>query len=135
MKRPVHAAKLFSPRALLIAGVLVSLCVSDNVGPRLLPLPPIAGVSSVSGPVYDGLARSPAPSHDRAGGARVEMLSATQRRAGAERQSPQVAAHSPKFELVVPSHPHSLRGESYPPSAESPAPFSRPKGRAPPRLL
>ena len=127
--------KLPATKVLLILVVLVSLCVSDNVGPRLLPLPPIAVAASTPGPADHGLARSPAPSHDRAGGARVEMLSATQRRAGAERQSPQVAAHSPKFELVVPSRPHSLREESYPPSAESPAPFSRPKGRAPPRLL
>ncbi|HEV2761803.1 MAG TPA: hypothetical protein VGV38_02320 [Pyrinomonadaceae bacterium] len=127
--------KFPASRVLIILGVLVSLCVSDNVGPRLLPLPPIAEAAPVPGPVYDGHAGSPAPSHDPTGGARVEMLSATQRRAGAERLSPQVAAHSPKFELVIPSHTHSPRDESAPPSAESSAPFSRPKGRAPPSLL
>lgn len=126
--------KLPATKVLLILGVLVSLCVSDNVGPRLLPLPPIAVAASMPWPVGHGPAHSPAPSHDGTVGARVEMLSATHRRAGAERQSPQVAAHSPKFELVIPSNLPSLCGESYPPAAESSAPFSRPKGRAPPLL-
>ena len=95
--------KLPATKVLLILGVLVSLCVSDNVGPRLLPLPAIAVAASMPGPVDHELADSPAPSHDRAGGARVGMLSATRRRAGPGRQSPQVAAPRPKFELVVPS--------------------------------
>ena len=127
--------KLPATRVLLILGVLASLCVSDNVGPRLLPLPPLPELASASETPGRGHAASRTPAHGRMTGARVEMVSAPQSRAGAERQSPQTAAHAPKFELVVPSAPHTLTRELYPPSSESSAPFSRPKGRAPPRFL
>ncbi len=127
--------KVSAARVLIILGVLVSLCVSDNVGPRLLPLPPIPELASGPSLTGSGQAASRAPSRGRTAGARVEMVSAAQSRAGAERQSPQAAAHSPKFELAVPSTHNSLKRESYPPLGESSAPFSRPKGRAPPRLV
>lgn len=127
--------KFPAARVLIILVALVSLCVSDNVGPRLLPLPPTAELASTPGPSDRGHATSHTPSQDRTEGARVEMISAPQSRAGAERQSPQVAAHAPKFELAVPSTPRSLRLERYLPCAESSATFSRPKGRAPPRLV
>ena len=127
--------KFQAARALLVLGVLVSLCVSDNVGPRLLPLPSSPELASAPGLLDMGQAASPTPSHGRTTGARVEMVSASQSRAGAERQSPHAAAHAPKFELSVPSAPYSLRRELHPPFAESSAPFSRPKGRAPPRLV
>ena len=125
--------KLRAARVLLILGVLVSLCVSDNVGPRLLPLPLTAELTSAPVPSDQGQAASRTPSHGGTIGARVEMVSAPQSRAGADRQSPHAAAHTPKFELAVPSAPHSLRRELYPSLAESSVPFSRPKGRAPPR--
>ncbi len=121
-------------RVLIVLGVLVALCVSDNVGPRLLPLPPVTELASAKGPFGLGRAASPTPSHGKTEGARVAIISAPQSRAGAERQSPQAAAHAPKFELAVPSPLHSLGPELYPPVSESSAPFSRPKGRAPPRL-
>jgi hypothetical protein len=127
--------RALSPRALVIFCALLSLCVSDNVGPRLLPLPPVAELASTSGPFDRGQAASPTPSQGRTRGARVEMISASQARTGAERQSPQVAAHAPKFELAAPSAPRSAGRDLYPPFCESSAPFSRPKGRAPPRLV
>ena len=127
--------KLSAARILIILGVLVSLCVSDNVGPRLLPLPTVSEPASTTGPYERGQAAPRTPSHGRSNGARIEMVSAPQSRAGAERQSPHGAAHAPKFELTVPSAPYSPRRELYPPSAESSARFSRPKGRAPPRLV
>jgi len=129
--------KLRAARVLLILGVLVSLCVSDNVGPRLLPLPLSSAPELASSPRLSdrGRAASHTPSQGRTGDARVEMVSAPQGRAGAERQSPHGAAHAPKFELAVPSAPYSPRRGLYPPSAESSARFSRPKGRAPPRLV
>jgi hypothetical protein len=135
MARDAIMTKFQATRALLVLGVLVSLCVSDNVGPRLLPLPSSPELASVMGLFELGRAASPTPSHGRTTGARVEMVTAPQSRAGAESKSPHAAAHAPKFELAVPSAPYSLRRELYPPSAESSAPFSRPKGRAPPRLV
>ena len=133
MARDAAITKFQATRALLVLGVLVSLCVSDNVGPRLLPLPSSPELTSAPGLFDLGQAASPTSSHGRNTGSRV--VSASQSRAGAERLSPQAAALAPKFELAAPSAPYSLRREPYPPSAESSAPFSRPKGRAPPRLV
>ncbi len=127
--------KLSAARILIILGVLVSLCVSDNVGPRLLPLPTVSEPASTTGPSEPGEAGSPTPSQCRTNGARVEMASAPQGRAGAVSKSPHAAAHSPKFDLAVPAAPPSRRRELYQPAAESSAPFSRPTGRAPPRLV
>lgn len=127
--------RLPAARVLLILGVLASLCVSDNVGPRLLPLPPVSELASTVKPSERGPVASHAPSHSRTTGVRVEMLSAKQPRAGAERSSSQAAAHTAKFDLAVPPARALPGWELYRPSAESSAPFSRPKGRAPPRLV
>ncbi len=127
--------RLTAARVLIILSVLVSLCVSDNVGPRLLPLPSISESASVPRALDPGEAASRAPARGKTRGARVEMVTASQSRAGAERQSPDAAARSLKFELAVPPAPRSPRPEPYPPSAESSTPFARPKGRAPPRLV
>lgn len=126
--------KLTAARVFIILGVLVSLCVSDNVGPRLLPLPSVSELASAPGAFNPGEAASRAPAHRKTAGARVEMVTAPQSRAGAERQSAH-AAGAPKFELAVPLAPRSPRLELNPPSAEISAPFARPKGRAPPRLV
>ena len=97
--------KFPAARVFIILGVLVSLCVSDNVGPRLLPLvTELASGPNLTGP---GQAASRAPSRGRTVGARVEMVSAAQSRAGAERQSPQAVPHALKFELAVSSGPIS----------------------------
>lgn len=125
--------RLPAARVLLILGALASLCVSDNVGPRLLPLPQVSELALTVRPSGRGPVASHTPSHSRTSGVRVEMVSAPQSRVGAERQSPHAAA--PKFELAVPPAPRSLRRELYPPSNELSAPFARPKGRAPPRLV
>ena len=122
-------------RVLLILGVLASLCVSDNVGPRLLPLPQVSELASTVRPSDRGPVASHTPSQSRTIGVRVEMVSAPQPRAGAERSSSQAAAHAAKFDLAVPPARPLPGWELYQPSAESSAPFSRPKGRAPPRLV
>jgi hypothetical protein len=127
--------KQAAARILIIFGALVSLCVSDNVGPRLLPLPPVSELASVPGASDRRPAASGAPAQDKTEGARVEMVTAPQSRSGAHRQSSQAAALAPKFALAVPTAPRPLRWEVHPPSAESSTPFSRPKGRAPPRLV
>ena len=133
--RDAAMTKLTAARVLIILGVLVSLCVSDNVGPRLLPLPSISELASAPRAFDPGEAASRAPARGKTEGVRVEMVTAPQSRAGAERQSSHAAARALKFELAVPPAPRSLRPELYPPSAESSAPFARPKGRAPPRLV
>ncbi len=94
--------KLTAARVLIILGVLVLLCVSDNVGPRLLPLPSISELASAPQAFDPGEAASRAPARGKTEGARVEMVTAPQSRAGAERQSPHAAARALKFELAVP---------------------------------
>ena len=116
-------------------GVVVSLCVADNVGLRLLPFPLVPALVSTPGPSDQGPAASHSLSHGRTTGARVAMLTAPQSRAEAERPSPHVAAYALKFYLAVPSIPCSHGWEPDPPSAENSASVSRPKGRAPPRLV
>ena len=135
MKRPVHAARLVNRRAVIVVGALLVLCASDDVGPRLLPLPQLPELASTTKPADQRQGASRAPSQSRSTGARVEMVSAPQSRAASERQSPHAAAHAPKFDLAAPPAPASPGLEPYQPSGESSAPFSRPKGRAPPRLV
>ena len=125
--------RALSLRALVVFCALLSLCVSDNVGPRLLPLPHGPEAATTPGRFEQGQSASPAPSHGRTEGRRVEMTSAPQSRAAAERHSTQVAAHAPQFDLASPPAGLLSRPELSPPSGESSAPFSRPKGRAPPR--
>lgn len=134
MARGAATTGLRATQVLIILGVLVSLCVSDNVGPRLLPLPSASELAPAPGAFDPWEAASRAPARGKTEGARVEMVTAPQSRAGAERQSPH-AAGAQKFELAVPPAPRSQRRELYPPPAESSAPFARPKGRAPPRLV
>jgi len=126
--------KLRATRVLLILCALVSLCVSDNVGPRLLPLPSAPESASLPRHPDREPAATNAPSQGRTDDdARVEMAPAPQSRVGAERQSSQAAAHTPKFELAAPPARPLPGWEIYQPSAKSSAPFSRPKGRAPPQ--
>ncbi len=70
--------KLTAARVLIILGVLVSLCVSDNVGPRLLPLPSISELASAPQAFDPGEAASRAPARGKTEGARVEMVTAPQ---------------------------------------------------------
>jgi hypothetical protein len=135
MARDAATIRLPAARVLLILGVLVALCVSDNVGPRLLPLPSLPEPISTTKPADQRQVASRAPSQSRTTGGRVEIVSAPQSRAAAERQSPHAAAHALRFALAAPLAPPSPSLELYRPSGESSAPFSRPNGRAPPRLV
>jgi hypothetical protein len=120
-------ARALRPNALLVFCALFSLCVSDNVGPRLLPLPDLSSTR--------GQAEQRTPADGGTGRARVEMVSAPQNRSGAERQSPQAAPHAPPCKPEAPPTPRrSRRPELDAPAAESSAPFSRPESRGPPRL-
>src|SRR5688572_13539082 len=73
MARDAAMTRLRAARVFIILGVLVSLCISDNVGPRLLPLPSTSELPSAPGVFHPRLAASRAPSQGRTEGARVEM--------------------------------------------------------------
>ena len=85
MAKDAARTRLTAARVFIILGVLVSLCVSDNVGPRLLPLPSISERAPTPRAFDQGEAASRAPARARTDGARVEMVTAPQSRAGAER--------------------------------------------------
>jgi hypothetical protein len=119
-------------RALLVLGVLLSLCASDNVGPRLLPLPVSAESAAAARQLDQGESAARAPSRGRAFRARVEMAQAPKSRAGAGRQLTHAAA-TPKLGLTKPPAARHPRGGPYSPVGESSADYSRPGGRAPPQ--
>jgi hypothetical protein len=127
--------KTSGARLLIILGVLLSLCVSDNVGPRLLPLPLTPELVSAPTASDHDQATSHTPAHDRTETGRIEMVSPAQSRLGAGQQPSQVAANTPRFELTLPSFHRSLRHGLYSPCTVSSALLLRPEGRAPPRLV
>ena len=123
-------------RALLIAGALISLCLSDNVGPRLLPLPVSEVVTTASAEGQQGIepaaSRAPAP---KGASPRVEMAATAKNSAGADQKHVQIAAHTPWGVLEAPAdivlNALSARKPLYSLTAQA----SRPPGRAPPRLV
>lgn len=111
-------------RALLAVGVLALLCVSDGVGPRLLPLPTLHERSA---------AASRLPSRGRTA-VRVEMTSGPQTQAATTNQSQQVVAHTQNF-ILSPPYLVVFRGaELHPGDRKRASHIFRPLGRAPPRL-
>ena len=133
MTKGTATTRALTRRALLIFGALVSLCVSENVGPRLLPLPASPEVAA-QGASDPGQTISRASSKGKSAGARVQIVSNPQSRAGVERHASVTATRAEKFDLAPPPNPAVLRRGLHPTVPESTAPFSRPKGRAPPRL-
>lgn len=131
MKRPVHAARLLNRRAVVVVGTLLVLCVSDGVGPRLLPLPTLARAAS-SAPETESGQAAPREVSRGATAARVAMINAPQIQAAKERPQQQAAAHTPETTL----RPQTLTTApslSPPLVHESAGLFSRPRDRAPPR--
>lgn len=124
-------------RALLIIGGLVSLCLSDTVGPRLLPIPVAEVVTIASAEVQQGTepAASSAPAPTKGVSPRVEMAATAQNRAGADHKHVQVAANTPGGVMgasagIIPDGPGAYR-----PLYFLSALASRHAGRAPPRLI
>jgi hypothetical protein len=124
-------------RALLIIGALISLCLSDTVGPRLLPLPVSELVTTASAEGQPGpeLAASRTPSPTKGSSPRVEMAVTAHSRAGADHKQVQAAAHNPHSVLEAPADIILDTLNAYQPLYSLAAQVSRPPGRAPPRLV
>ena len=124
-------------RALLIISALVSLCLSDGVGPRLMPLPVSEAAISSAAEVRqsNAPAASGVPSPVKVSSPRVEMAATAQNRAGDRHQQVQTATHAPqgifKAPAVIILRVHGADG----PLLTFTAPISRPPGRGPPRLV
>jgi hypothetical protein len=124
-------------RALLIIGALISLCLSDTVGPRLLPLPTseLATTAEALGRPGPAPAASRTPPSSKSLGPRVDMAATSQNRAGADHKHMQVAAHSPRSVLQAPAGIILSTLNVFKPLYSLTAQVSRPPGRAPPRLV
>lgn len=124
-------------RALLIIGALISLCLSDTVGPRLLPLPvsELITTAPVDGPPGPEPAASRNPPSSKGLGPRVDIAATSQNRAGANHQHVQAASHTPQGVLQAPARIILDTLNNYQPLYSLTAQVSRPPGRAPPRLV
>lgn len=119
-------------RALIILGVLFSLCVSNNVGPRLLPLPSLTASASAVKQVSLYTTASHLPTPDGTDTFRVAIAAPTNKRAGSEISPLPLAAHAPQSSLLPPGdvgNPERFVYQSH--LVTSPS-LSRPQGRAPP---
>jgi hypothetical protein len=123
-------------RALLVLGALVSLCLSDGVGPRLMPLP-VSEVVAASAGAQQGNepAASRTPSPIKVSSPWVEMAVTSQNRAGARHQQVQTAARDLQGMFEAPAVIILKVPGAYGPLFSFIVPVSRPPGRAPPRLI
>lgn len=123
-------------RALLIIGALVSLCLSDSVGPRLMPLP-VSEISTTSVERQQGIdpKASRAPTSTKGSKPWVEMASTAPNRAGARHKQVQPATHAPQNIFEAPPDIVQDDPAAYGPLFLFTASVSRPPGRGPPRLV
>lgn len=119
-------------RVLITLGALLSLCLSDTVGPRLLPLPAADEYAATARHVFGDAGVAPAHPRGEPETVRVAMAQPARRQAGAEQSPLHVAAHASE-RLVKPpvAAPTSFQTACPLGAATSAAP-TRPPGRAPP---
>ena len=123
-------------RALLIIGALISLCLSDTVGPRLLPLPvtELATTAPAEGWPSPETTASRTPPSSKGLGSRVDMAASSQNRAGVDHKHMQEAAQSSSV-LQAPAGIILDTLNAYKPLYSLATQVSRPPGRGPPRLV
>lgn len=132
MERLVNTAKLYTTRAILVIGVLMPLCLSNNTGVCFLPFPPLPASQPQAAQVTDG---SPAPLLTNVIEGRVEMVKTLEKRDGAEHQTSHVAAHSFKRIFDLPASAGRRARSVYLSLFPSSTFALRADGRAPPHLL
>ena len=124
--------KLTAARVLIILCALLSLCVSDTVGPRLLPLPEAAARSAAGWHAIEGIDVTPTPSRGDSTFIREAMSSPARKQAGAERHTLHVTAGVAKTLVRPPAEiPSSVR-TTYAPAPLSSSAATPPPGRGPP---
>ncbi|MGI9065053.1 MAG: hypothetical protein ACR2HX_01420 [Pyrinomonadaceae bacterium] len=133
MTLQANISRLFELRAFLVIAALISLCVSNNVGPQFLPLPGVLdrGEESQWESQHNTASRPPARTSDNF---RVPMMAQTQKRTGTK-PPPQSLATALNGGCVQPDDARSVCEFSYATLLFASASVSQPPGRAPPRLL
>jgi hypothetical protein len=125
---------VFGVRALLVLATLISLCVSNNVGPSFLPLPVMTDriAENSQGNQPDKTSRR--PSHTESDSFRVPMMGQTHKRT-AKGPQPQPLGAAPRTDLVLPNDTRVAIKLSFPTLLLASRSVSQPRGRAPPRLV
>lgn len=124
--------KLLVSRALLVVAVLISLCVSSNVGPRFLPMPAISIHLATNEPEHQDETALSHPVPAESDSFRVPMMAQAQKRPDRVPQQPQLLAFTPTSGLVLPSLVRVSNESGYPSSLLARLMFSQRFGRAPP---
>lgn len=120
-------------RGALVFGALLSLCVSNNVGPCFLPLPVVTDrlANNPQENIDNKASRSSSPADSD--NFRVPMMAQTQKRSDKAPQAQALAA-TLKPDLVPPNNAGAVTEFSYQISFPTSASVSQPPDRAPPRL-
>lgn len=119
-------------RVLITLGALLSLCLSDTVGPRLLPLPAADEYAATARPVFEDAGVSPAHPRGEPETVRVAMAQPARKQAGVEQSHLHVAAHASERLVKPPAAACSSVRTAYPSIIATFAMPTRPPGRAPP---
>lgn len=126
-------SRFFELRAFLIFTALISLCVSNNVGPSFLPLP-VVTVRLAENPLpnqRDTASRLPSPTESD--NFRVPMMGQTQKKRPAKQPQPLDTTLTSDF--TPPSDTRVAVELGFPIVLLTPASVSQPPGRAPPRSV
>jgi hypothetical protein len=127
-------SRLVDLRALVIVAALFSLCVSNNVGPRFVPLPVVTDRSAEHRLESPASTASRPPLPGESDSFRVPMMAQAQKRTDKEPQ-PQPVAATLKGGLEDPSHARAAAESTYSVLPQKSALASHPPGRAPPLRL
>lgn len=119
-------------RVLITLGALLSLCFSDTVGPRLLPLPAVYEYAATARPVFEDAGVSPAHPRGEPETIRVAMAQPARKQAGVGQSHLHVAAHASERLIKPPTAARSSVQTAYPSIIATSAATTRPPGRAPP---
>lgn len=133
MARPIKL-RFIEPRTLIVVGALISLCISNNVGPCFLPVP--LGTDRIARDLQKDqhTTASLLTSSAESDNFRVPMMAQKQKRAGTQ-QRPQALWTAAMSGLEFPEDVQSVGEFSYAFLLFTSASLSQPPGRAPPRLL
>lgn len=127
-------SRAFELRAVFVFATLISLCVSNNVGPSFLPLPVVTDrlAENSHGEERDTTSRPPSPTDSDS--FRVPMMGQKQNRAAQVLQT-QPFATAPNAGFLLPSDSRVTAEIGFPTPLFTSASVSPPHGRAPPRLV
>ena len=136
MKTRLRRNPVFANRAILVLGALLCLCVSDSAGPRLFPLPAVAGVKveaeAFSAETSAGISQT--RDQKRETHAYLQMVAASLYRTRDCHSQGQLATHSPTSSCQSQSTDLITTPETYAPFNRKTQFLSVPTGRAPPQL-